>query len=135
MTRSGRELADWAGMSVPAKLDAVYKRYPGTRLSFSGALNVVYRDASEVLHGTLYGVALFWEPRLARDGLPRSFEDVYVYDHLMTIFSSTSASVRRMLEVIAEGYDLAEVQAESEKLLRESSTVMASLLSRLGSVE
>ena len=122
---NGTELTDWAGLSVHGKLAVIIEHYPGVRLNMSVSLGSIYRDASEILHGTLYAAAMFGEPRLDMTGSPRSFEDRYVFDHLLTLFTAISGSANGMLEVVTERYRLPDVSGQVRDLL----AVEASLLS------
>ncbi len=58
-------------------------------------------------------------------GSPRSFEDRYVFDHLLTLFTAISGSANGMLEVVTERYRLPDVSGQVRDLL----AVEASLLS------
>ena len=51
---NGTELTDWANLGVSGKLAVIFEHYPGVRLTLSVSLSSIYRDASEILHGTLY---------------------------------------------------------------------------------
>ncbi|HRY01701.1 MAG TPA: hypothetical protein P5256_01145 [Beijerinckiaceae bacterium] len=123
---NGTELTEWAGLGVQGKLAAICERYPGVRLGMSVSLGSIYRAASEVLHGTLYASSIFYEPRLDENGAPRSFEDRYVFDHLLTLFIAISGSVNGMLEVVGERYDLPEIASRVRDLLYAGADLMVS---------
>lgn len=104
--KKGAELNDWAALSVPQKVAAIVGRYPGVQLTMSVSMDVIYRTASEILHGTFYGVEFFWEPARDDNGGQIPFEERYVYSWLMKLFTATTASVSGMLEVIAEAQSI-----------------------------
>lgn len=121
---NGTERTDWAGLSVTGKQAVIFKHYSGVRLTMLVSLGSIYRDASEILHGTFYAAALFWEPRLDTDGSVRTFEDRYVFDHLLTLFTAISGSVNGMLEVVTERYQLPGITSQVRELLVASSSLL-----------
>lgn len=121
---NGTEQTDWAGLSVHGKLAVIFERYPGVRLNMSVSLGSIYRDASEILHGTFYAAAMFWEPQLDENGSPRSFEDRYVFDHLMVLFTAISGSVNGMLEVVSGSYQLPGIGSQVRALLGASASLL-----------
>lgn len=59
-TKSGREVASWTPENVPQRLEAVYQRFgPSDSRGLAFGL-LLYRHASEVAHGTLFGTLFSW---------------------------------------------------------------------------
>ena len=71
-TRKGQERA-WTELSVEQRIEAIGHRF-GKEIAggFLGAYAVIYSDASEVLHGSLYGAQLFYR---SADRLTGQIED------------------------------------------------------------
>jgi len=92
-TAKGRE-KDWTDLSIRQRLDASAAAFPGTAL---GSLNVsafnIYRVASEVMHGSYYGVLMIWG--LTTPGIrPRdrdTFRLVFVDHQFSTLMSAIFA--------------------------------------------
>lgn len=123
--KNGSEITDWAGANVHRKLDAIYSKYPGVQLSMSVAVSSIYRDASEILHGTFYGVEIFWEQSFDESGVPRTFEDRFVYDHLIILFTTIFGSVNGMLEVIGQRYTTLKTMDLVLPLLKEAAVILS----------
>ncbi|TCL74876.1 hypothetical protein [Rhizobium sp. BK251] len=128
--KNGSEITDWAGASVHRKLDAIYSGYPGVQLSMSVAVASIYRDASEILHGTFYGVELFWEQSLDENGSPRNFDDSFVYNHLITLFTAIFGSINGMLEVVGQRYATLKTMELVLPLLKEAAGLLSESYSK-----
>jgi hypothetical protein len=81
----GRE-KNWTDDSVPLRIEAVGQRLgviPASGLL--GAYALVYGDASEIIHGSLYGIQFFYH---GRDKSPETVEDFHALtvQHLEGIF-------------------------------------------------
>jgi hypothetical protein len=118
--KNGSEITDWAGASVRRKLDAIYSSYPGVKLAMSVGVASIYRDASEILHGTFYGVEMFWQQALDENGSPRNFEETFVYNHLVTLFTAIFGSINGMLEVVGQRYAALRAMDLVRPLLKEA---------------
>jgi hypothetical protein len=84
-TARGRE-KNWTDESVPMRIERIGQILgPGPASGLLGAYALVYGDASEIIHGSLYGVQLFYH---GRGKSPESVEDfrALTAQHLEGIF-------------------------------------------------
>lgn len=59
-TKSGREISSWTPENVPQRLDAIYRKFgPADSRGLMFGL-LLYRHASEIAHGTLFGTLFSW---------------------------------------------------------------------------
>ena len=103
--KNGAEVTDWAPISLLEKQEVIREAFPGTDIVV-GATSGLYRNASEILHGTLYGVQYFWTAGFGGEFSKEEFSKLYVSNHLVAIFTSVWAATHTMLEVIGARYDV-----------------------------
>ena len=108
--RNGSEVTDWATHNLLQKQEVISARFPDAQLSISVSASSIYRNASEILHGTFYGVEHFWTAGGERPATRSEFEKMYVQNHLVSIFTAVFGAVGGMLEVIATEYELSELR-------------------------
>lgn len=100
-SRSGREITSWTPENVQQRLEAVYLKFgePQTRGLAFGLL--LYRNASEIAHGTLFGTLFSWGAM--EIGRPlRSSEDLGKFRrrelrHLLKLVSYSLESLIRLV--------------------------------------
>jgi Family of unknown function (DUF5677) len=74
-TKSGHELTSWTPENVKERLDIIYQRFGNdATLGLTFAL-LLYRHASEIVHGTLYGSLFTWG-MFDPNGFPKSGDDM-----------------------------------------------------------
>jgi hypothetical protein len=115
--RRGQELTDWTPLSLSDRIAEVAKLNSRAGTSLSGAVISSYRHASELLHGTFFGVRHFWsgsgQPAKTRDEFFARWEE-----HFTSIFSAAFFSAQGVIEVFGtlmanEGF------SETQKALNE----------------
>lgn len=102
--KNGSEVTDWSPLSLVEKQEVIKAAFPGTGIVIGAASSGLYRNASEILHGTLYGVQYFWTGGFGRGISKEEFAQLYVTNHLVNIFTSVWAATHTMLEVISQRY-------------------------------
>lgn len=117
-TRSGRERTEWTNDSLVKRIEAVDKKYDGkaSKLLTIGMLQI-YRDASEMVHGTLYSV-LDYMGRL--DGRPSDEKgkrnlkqrDIPRINLLLIILS---LCINQLIRILGQEFSLDDIVADSNK--------------------
>jgi hypothetical protein len=64
-SRTGREITTWTDQDVPERLKVIYEKYGKASRNLYWAL-LLYRHASEIAHGSLFGVLFSWGQRNRR---------------------------------------------------------------------
>lgn len=99
-------------------------RFPGVRLNLTTSTMSIYRHASEILHGTYFGVEFFWTAGGSNPPSRAGFERTYVNNHLIAIFTAVFAAANGMLEVIAEEFDIPELRRRYSEQLGKSAELL-----------
>ncbi len=83
--RRGREVRDWTKDNIDKRIALVAERHPNAATSLSGAVFATYRHASELLHGTYFGVLHFWTgSKLLRASTKTQFARIWLGEHFVT---------------------------------------------------
>jgi hypothetical protein len=114
-SRSGREITSWTPENVQQRLEAAYLKF-GPDDTHGLALGLlIYRHASEIAHGTLYGTLFAWggmEP-----GRPvRSVDDIREFRrrelrHLMKLVAH---SLESLIRIVAPALEVPDVSVGAE---------------------
>lgn len=118
-TKSGREVSSWTSESVPQRLDAVYKKFGSADSRGLAFCLLVYRHASEIAHGTLFGTLFSWGAM--EIGYPlKSSDDLAVFrnkelKHLIKLIAYSHESVVRILSVPLRDPGLAKEVVEARE--------------------
>lgn len=110
--KNGKEISEWSGISLDEKVAFIIKKYPLTNISASMLTFSIYRHASEILHGSYFGVQYFWTGGGTSDPTKNGFESSYVYNHLVQVFTAVYSAVSLLIEVIYMEYDIPELEKE-----------------------
>jgi hypothetical protein len=122
-TRRGRELTDWTPDNIEARLNFIEEKSKGASLGLASSFYSIYRHASEILHGTYFGVVYFW----TIDGRPTSrdeLERLFATNHLAAVFSAAYLSCHDVLGIIAQRFCIPSVKAANSALLHEVQAVI-----------
>ncbi len=119
-SRKGHEITAWTDENVPDRLKAIHAKYGKASRNLYWAL-LLYRHASEIAHGILFGVLFSWgatePPR------PRTVEDIRKFreSNLRHIMMLTGSALNSLIEIVAVelGHpDLAENSKAMDKEYR-----------------
>jgi hypothetical protein len=101
-SKAGREITAWTPESVKERLEAVYTRFGDERTKGMLFGLLLYRHASEIAHGTLYG-SLFILGATDPHGPPKSIETLrdYRVDHTRMLLMLTAFAIESSIAVIA----------------------------------
>lgn len=103
--KNGLEIKNWTTLSLDDKRRFIVDRFPRIELLTTSTI-AMYSDASEILHGTFYGVQYFLDGFVLAPPTQTEFERTYVENYLTAIFSAVWASVNAMLEVIGTEFGI-----------------------------
>lgn len=99
----GRERPFWTKASVANRVGAVTRRHRRAGLCLSVATFAIYRPASELIHGSYYGVNLFWQgSRDAPVRGRREFDRLWMEEHFITLLTALFFAVSGAIDCIAE---------------------------------
>ena len=123
--RKGQEITDWTPLNISARIESISKVHPRAALALSGSTMAVYRHASEILHGTYFGVYHFWSgsgvPTTTRDQLERRWNE-----HFVAIFTALFFGAQAVVELFATVLELPNLaDAQGELLLATGSYIEA----------
>lgn len=126
--KKGDEIRDWTPESLEKRIAVISGRHQRSGLCLGAATFVIYRPASELLHGTYYGVNLFWqgsrsEPARRRD----EFDTLWVTDHFVTLLSALLFATSGAIQAIAATHELHQHSQKQDQLLQEMSELTAML--------
>lgn len=111
-TKTGREVSSWTPENVPQRLEAVFKHF-GSRDCRGLAFGVLlYRNASEIAHGTLFGTLFAWgameigRPLTGPEDLAKF--RIRELRHLIKLIAYSQESFARILATQLSAPDIAE---------------------------
>lgn len=113
-SRSGREITSWTPENVQQRLEAVYLKFGEAKTRGLAFGLLIYRNASEIAHGTLFGTLFSWGAM--EIGRPlRSPEDLGKFRrqelrHLLKLVSFSLESLIRLVNSVL-GHSDAEMAA------------------------
>jgi hypothetical protein len=110
--RRGREL-DWTSDNLRSRLQVIAERFPhGSSILLSTAAFMIYRTASEVSHGSLFGALYFWGltcPRARERDVGDEFART-LDDHRFEVLIASIQSLGGAIECFAETIGADEVR-------------------------
>ncbi len=120
-TKSGRERHDWTESNLEHRLAAIDKRF-GHRVMtlIHPAFLMIYRHASEILHGTYFGALFFWG--VTTPGQRPSTADelkIVLGHHQLAVAMSVILANTALIDCVGQYFDYFEVSAFSDDLLRQ----------------
>jgi hypothetical protein len=125
-SRKGREITSWTPETTVQQLEAVKNRYGGKAIAgLQFTLIAIYRHASEIAHGTLFG-ALFSPGLTMPQGPPNSPEAIahHQRQNISMILLTLGLSISSMLHILSKEIELSTLVHDSkiaiEELLNES---------------
>lgn len=109
-SRSGREITSWTPENVQQRLEAVYARFGEDAVKGLAFGLLMYRHASEIAHGTLYGTLFSWGATEIGRSL-RSPADLALFRrlelrHLLKLVCFSLESLVRVLAIATARQDL-----------------------------
>lgn len=123
--KRGEEVRDWTAESLQKRIDIISDFHRRAGLSLGVAQFAIYRPASELLHGTYYGVNLFWQG--SRDRPAENcddFDTLWVTEHFVTLLSALFFAVSGAIDAIASVHSLAGHSKRQDALSQELSALI-----------
>lgn len=131
-SKRGDEVRDWTSENLEKRIAAISDRHSRGGLCLGTAVFAVYRPASELLHGTYYGVNLFWQgSRDTPANGPEEFDELWLTEHFVTLHTALFFGVSGAVDVIASVNNLKGHDTQQNRLSRE----LASLVDEMSQAE
>jgi hypothetical protein len=124
-TKSGREKRTWTDKSVEVRTDIVAKRF-GHRIltTLHSATLMIYRHASEILHGTYFSALFFWG--LTTPGTrPKTPDELRMIlgHHQFTVLCGVIFANAALLECVAQYFGIIELNTAAGEFLARMETL------------
>ena len=99
-SRSGREITAWTDENVPERLSVIHERYGKASRNLYWAL-LLYRHASDIAHGSLFGVLFPWGA--TEPPGPRTIEDMEKFreGNLRHVMMLTASALNSLIQIAA----------------------------------
>jgi hypothetical protein len=110
------EIADWIKGDMASRITTIRKIDHDAALCLSGSLSSIQKTASEISHGSYYGVHYFWCGSNGLSPSERSFAEIWD-EHFARLFSTTFSATQGVLRLFAKLLDrpaLYQSQIEAE---------------------
>ncbi len=124
--RKGQEITDWTPLKISNRIEDVGKVNSRAALALSGSTVSVYRHASELLHGTYFGVVHFWSgsgrPATTRD----SFEERWG-EHFVAIFGAIFFAAQAVVEFFGSSFDFPDLLEDQKQLILVTNKIVEDL--------
>ncbi len=116
-SKAGREMSAWTTEGVTKRLETILGAYPITQCNgFLWGL-LLYRHASEIAHGSLFGALYCYGATDAR-GLPRSFQDLLRFqdEQCQFILLLVGSSLRSLVQIVGSELGAQKLQDRSDEI-------------------
>lgn len=123
--KRGEEVRDWTPESLQKRITAISDFHRRAGLSLGIAQFAIYRPSSELLHGTYYGVNLFWQgsrDRPAKDD--DEFDALWMTEHFVTLLTALFFAASGAIEAIAAVHSLTGHSQRQDALSQELSALI-----------
>ncbi|HEY0628892.1 MAG TPA: DUF5677 domain-containing protein [Sphingomicrobium sp.] len=123
--KRGEEVRNWTPENLEKRVSAISDFHRPAGLSLGIAYFAIYRPASELLHGTYYGVNLFWQGSRNRPARGRDeFDALWVTEHFVTLLTSIFFAASGAINAIAAVHSLAGHSQRQDMLSQELSALI-----------
>lgn len=114
----GREITAWTDENVPERLKLIHERYGRASRKLYWA-RLLYRHASEIVHGSLFGVLFPWGA--TEPSSPRSVEDMRKFreSNLRHVMMLTGSALNSLIQIVAHDLGHHELAESSNSIDKE----------------
>lgn len=126
--KRGDEVRDWTPENLEKRMAVVSNWHRRAGLCLGVASFSVYRPASELIHGTYYGVNLFWQG--SRDAPARrrdEFDELWITEHFVTLLTALFFAVSGAIDVVAAVHTLSGHSERQDELSQQLSTLVEAM--------
>ena len=124
-SKRGDEVRDWTPENLETRIATISSRHRRAGLCLGVASFSVYRPASELLHGTYYGVNLFWQgSREAPARTREEVDEIWITEHFVTLLTALFFAVSGAIDAIAAVHALAGHSQRQDELSKELSAIV-----------
>lgn len=119
-SKNGREIAEWTNQSIDARL-AIIEDNLGrpVALPLKIAYFSLYANASQIVHGSLYGALVFLDPDQRGRDQSREQIRLTVHDHLLMVLFNVIGANEAVLAAVATSFGVPQLKEASASLFRE----------------
>lgn len=119
---SGKQITHWTKVTIIERINIISQRGKASPVPFLASVLYVYDQASEAIHGTLYGCTFHagvWDPCSGVQTVDDAAE--YNMDSILLLFFLFSLMIDELLALLMAFGDVVGMKAESEKLIKSAS--------------
>jgi hypothetical protein len=116
-SRSGREITSWTPENVKERLESIYQNF-GREAAMGLVWGLLlYRHASEVAHGTLYGALFAWGA-MDPNGPPKSTAAIQSFrvDQARLLLMLVGVSLESLVRIVAGELSLPHIAASAQEI-------------------
>lgn len=118
-TRSnGKEERDWTKDNLDTRLKVIDEKYPKDCVFLVGSVAQIYRHSSEILHGTLFGSAYFWQPYGFTGDTRLDYDRSILLNHYTAVYSSCLMAVIGLISILSSRFECSGIAEANSVLLR-----------------
>lgn len=120
-TKAGRERRDWTDKSLERRLEVIDGRF-GHRVMtmLHSSIFMVYRHASEIVHGTYFGALFFWG--VTRPGSRPTTTDelrMIMGHHQLTVLLGVAFANTALLDCAGQYFGIADLNKAADELVQQ----------------
>lgn len=111
----GTEKRQWTSDNIDKRLELIASKFERPAIALTGAMLTVYRDSSEILHGTFFGVTNFWTRGGGPVGSRREAEKLFFSKHFVPALSAAFLALFSVVRVADIRYGIKAIaKAQNE---------------------
>ena len=128
-SKRGTEVREWTDVSLENRIAAISAKSRRGGIGLGSAFFGIYRPASELLHGSYYGVNFFWQGSRATPARDRdAFEHLWVMEHFSLLLSCLFLSIGGAIDTLSEIHGFPE-HAARQTLLSQQLQILIEAMS------
>lgn len=125
-TNSRRKPKKWTDLSIEARAGVVARSYPNEEKVLALSILGIYAEASDAIHGTLFGLTAFDAPKVDPES-PDGFRWEKRSESAVALLVTLSRVAQSLLRILASALDRADVRAQAEAATAEIDGFFVSL--------
>jgi len=122
--KKGKEIRDWAADSLDNRIRKVEDVSATASTSLAGSKFSIYRHSSELLHGTYFGVIYFWTSPSGGQLDRNQFEDQWVHNHFVTVFTAAFFGVIGAIECCSSRFEFEHYSDATQQMIKRTKELL-----------
>lgn len=107
---------DWTPVKVEKRIEKVKIVSSAAAISLAGSVFAIYKNASELLHGSFAGVTYFWSASNMRPATTKATYRALWEEHFQTVFTATFFAVDAVLQLLSTQLSIMEINDAAAQL-------------------